>query len=224
MGVVIPAAGRGVRLGGVPKPFLDLCGEPILLRTLRPFLEHPQVEVIVVALGEEEYLRPPGWLKALKGRVILVQGGAHRGESVWSAIQALPPEPELVAIHDAARPLVSRAVIDRCIEAVTPSRGAVAGWPVADTLKGVDEGERVVSTLPREGIWYAQTPQIFPRGMIVEAYRKAIQRGVVDTDDSALVERIGLEVVMVRGSVSNLKVTRPEDLALAELLFREEEE
>jgi 2-C-methyl-D-erythritol 4-phosphate cytidylyltransferase len=209
-------------MGGVRKPFMDLCGEPILLHSIRPFLEHPLVESIAIALGEEEYLDPPGWLGELDSRIILVRGGANRGESVRAALGALPEWVELVAVHDAARPLVTRSMIDRCIEGVGETRGAVAGWPAVDTLKHVGEGEKIRATLPRDEVWHAQTPQIFPREMIMGAYRKAAGAGISETDDSALVERLGGEVVMVRGSPFNLKVTRPEDLALVEFLLRRE--
>jgi len=220
VGVAIPAAGLGTRMGGSPtglrKPFLQLAGEPLLLHTLRPFLAHPRVLAVRVALGPEEYDDPPGWLAALEGKVGLVRGGDSRGESVWAAIQALPPDVDLVAVHDAARPLVTRSIIDRCLEAVDAGRGAVAGWPAVDTLKEVEEGDRIRATLPREQVWHAQTPQVFPRRMLVDAYSDAVSHGITDTDDAALVERMGGEVVMVPGSPSNLKVTRPEDLPLAE--------
>lgn len=220
LGVAIPAAGTGTRMGGVRKPFLELCGEPLLLHSLRPFLEHPQVHSVAIALGEEDFLDPPQWIGELDSRVLLVRGGASRGESVWAALQALPSWVELVAVHDAARPLVTRAIIDRCIGEVRGTRGVVAGWPAVDTLKRVGVGERVAQTLPRDEIWHAQTPQIFPREMIFRAYEEAARAGVSNTDDSALVERVGGEIVMVKGSPFNLKVTRSEDLALAELFLR----
>ncbi|MFH1762917.1 MAG: 2-C-methyl-D-erythritol 4-phosphate cytidylyltransferase [Gemmatimonadota bacterium] len=220
LGVAIPAAGTGTRMGGVRKPFVELCGEPLLLHSLRPFLEHPQVHAVAIALGEEDFLDPPEWLGELGSRVLLVRGGASRGESVWAALQALPSWVELVAVHDAARPLVTRSIIDRCLREVRGTRGAVAGWPAVDTLKRVGEGERVAETLPRDEVWHAQTPQIFPREMIFRAYEEAALTGVSNTDDSALVERAGGEVVMVRGSPFNLKVTRSEDLALAEYFLR----
>lgn len=222
VGVAMPAAGTGARMGGVRKPFMDLCGEPILLHSLRPFLEHPQVRAIAIALGEEEFLNPPQWLEELGPRVHLVRGGDSRGESVWAALQALPSWVDLVAIHDAARPLVTKAIIGRCIQGARGNRGAVAGWPAVDTLKRVGERKKIVATLPRDEFWHAQTPQVFPREMIVKAYQEAARTGISDTDDSALVERVGGEVVMVRGSAFNLKVTRPEDLTLAELFLREE--
>jgi len=222
VGVAMPAAGMGTRMGGKKKPFLELRGEPLLLHTLRPFLAHPRVRAIAIALGEEEFLAPPQWLGDLDPRILLVRGGASRGESVWAALRALPDWVEVVAVHDGARPLVTEAILDRCIREAVIGRGAVAGWPVEDTLKQVGEGRKVAGTLPRKGVWRAQTPQVFPRELILEAYEAAGREGVSDTDDSALVERIGGEVVMVEGSPFNLKVTQPQDLVLAELFLREE--
>jgi len=135
-------------------------------------------------------------------------------------MEGLPLSVDLIAVHDAARPLVTHEIIHRCIQEAASGRGAVAGWPAVDTLKEVGVGGRVVATPPRDRIWHAQTPQVFPRDMITKAYREAVGSGLKDTDDSALVEKWGGEVVMVPGSASNLKVTRPEDLALAEYFLR----
>jgi 2-C-methyl-D-erythritol 4-phosphate cytidylyltransferase len=219
VGVAVPAAGMGTRMGGVRKPFLDLSGKPLLLWALRPFLQHPQVVAVVVALGESDFETPPDWLVEADPRIQVVSGGETRGDSVREALKALPESVEVVAVHDAARPLVTGEIIDRCLAEVGPARGAVAGWPAVDTLKEVAWGGRIVGTPNRDRIWHAQTPQIFPRDLLWKAYQKAQEDGVTDTDDSALVERIGGEVVMVSGSPFNLKVTRPEDLPLAEFFL-----
>jgi 2-C-methyl-D-erythritol 4-phosphate cytidylyltransferase len=220
VGVAIPAAGSGTRMGGVRKPFLTLLDVPVLLHAVRPFLEHPRVQAIAIALGEDDFLHPPAWLTALGPRVSWVKGGASRGESVMAALNALPPSVDAIAVHDAARPLVTRDIIDRCLEAVRTNRGAVAGWPAVDTLKRVDGSSRIVDTVPRNSIWHAQTPQIFPRDLILSAYEAALEAGVTDTDDAALVERVGGKVIMVEGSPTNLKITRQEDLPLAEFFLR----
>jgi 2-C-methyl-D-erythritol 4-phosphate cytidylyltransferase len=219
VGVAIPAAGTGSRMGGRKKQFLELAAVPVLLRSLRPFLELPAVASVVVALPEGDLADPPTWLTELDPRVNLVRGGATRTESVGAAVRALPDSVEVIAVHDAARPLVTGEIIERCLGEVTPSRGAVAGWPAVDTLKETDEESRIVSTPPRDRIWHAQTPQLFPRDLLVRAYEEALREGIHDTDDSALVERIGGEVIMVPGSPQNIKVTRPEDIRLAELLL-----
>lgn len=207
-------------MGGIRKPFLELRGVPLLVWALRPFLEHPRVAAVAVALGKEDSVSPPAWLADLDPRIRIVPGGVTRGDSVGAALEALPGSVDLVAVHDAARPLVTRDILDRCLEVVGVGRGAVAGWPAVDTLKEVDPKGRIVATPDRARIWHAQTPQVFPRDLLVEAYRRAREAGLTDTDDAALVERIGGEVVMVRGAPGNLKVTRPEDLPLAEFFLK----
>lgn len=219
VGVAIPAAGLGTRMGGEKKQFLELDGVPVLLRSLRPFLALPQVHAVAVALPEEDLAAPPAWLQGVDERVVLVAGGVTRTESVGAALRALPGSCGILLVHDAARPLVTTEIITRCIAAVTPGRGAVVGWPAVDTLKETDEGDRIVSTPMRERIWHAQTPQGFPRDVILSAYEAALREGIHDTDDAALVERLGGEVIMVRGAPWNLKVTRPEDVRMAELLL-----
>jgi 2-C-methyl-D-erythritol 4-phosphate cytidylyltransferase len=208
-------------MGGLRKPFLELLGQPILLHSLRPFLAHSQVVSVAVALAPEELEDPPDWLEGIDPRVRLVRGGASRSESVWSALQALPESLDIIAVHDAARPLVTRDILDRCLDAVGEESGAVAGWPAVDTVKQVGEGDQVLSTLPRTQVWHAQTPQVFPRDLLLRAYREAMTVGISDTDDAAMVERIGGRVQMVLGSPSNLKVTRPGDLHLAEHFLRQ---
>jgi 2-C-methyl-D-erythritol 4-phosphate cytidylyltransferase len=207
-------------MGGERKPFLELAGHPVLRLSIAPFLAHPQTAAIAIALGEADLRDPPGWLGALDQRICLVAGGATRTDSVRVALEALPDDLELVAIHDAARPLVTLDIIDRCLAVVAPDCGAVAGWPAVDTLKEVDSSDGVLRTPNRDRIWHAHTPQVFPFSMAREAYRRAAEEGATDTDDSALVERIGGKVKMVAGSPFNLKITRTEDLALAEALLR----
>lgn len=213
---VIPAGGAGLRMGGVRKQYLELEGQPILLHAVRAFMEHPAVRWVVVALPAEDMARPPLFLPE---GVTVVAGGAERGDSVRLALEAVPASAEVVLIHDAARPLVPRAVIDRALAAATAGVGAVAAIPVSDTLKRAAADGTVEATVERAGLWRAQTPQAFPRGMIVEAYARAAREGVVATDDAALVERYGGRVVLVEGSPRNLKVTTPEDLRLAALLL-----
>lgn len=219
MGVAIPAAGMGTRMGGVRKPLLPLAGEPLLLHTLRPFLQHPRVAAIAVAFSKEEAQAPPPWMEEMGDRVTIVEGGDTRGDSVWEAVSALPNAVDLIAVHDAARPLVSGEILDRCVAATGPGQGAVAGWPAVDTLKQVDQAKLVTGTLDRAQVWHAQTPQVFPRELLLDAYRMARREGIVDTDDAALVERVGGKVIMVPGGPWNLKVTRPEDVPLAEFLL-----
>lgn len=213
---VIPAGGSGRRMGGVRKQYLELAGQPILLHAVRAFLEHPAVSWVIVALPADDVASPPSFLPE---GVTVVAGGAERGESVRLALDAVPRSAEVVLIHDAARPLVTRDVIDRALAAAAGGAGAVAAIPVSDTLKRVGEGSAIQATVERAGLWRAQTPQAFPRGMIVDAYARAAAEGLTATDDAALVERFGGRVVVVEGSARNLKVTTREDLRLAELLL-----
>ena len=214
---VLPAGGTGVRMGGGgPKQYLELAGQPVLARSIRPFLEHPEVEWVVVALPAEDVAAPP---VALPDEVRVVAGGAERGDSVRNALAVVPDTADIVLIHDAARPLLPAAVVDRVLGAVGPSTGAIAAIPVADTLKRVDGDGAIRETVDRAGLWRAQTPQAFPRSMVVDAYRRAAEEGHAATDDAALVERYGGRVVVVDGDTRNVKITRPEDLRLAEVLL-----
>lgn len=218
---VIPAGGSGTRMGGggPRKQYLELAGEPILLRAIRPLLAHPEIEWVVVALPEEDVRTPPFPMPA---GVLVVEGGAERGDSVRRALDAVPGEAEVVLIHDGARPLVSGAVVERTLRAVAAGTGAIAAIPVTDTLKRASPEGVISETVDRRDLWRAQTPQAFPRDLIVAAYRRAAEDGVDATDDASLVERYGGRVVVVEGAASNIKVTRPEDLILADLLLKAE--
>lgn len=219
VGVAIPAAGGGTRLGGRDKALVELRGEPMLLHSLRPFLEHPAVTSVAVALSPRLAFPPPAWLAALDPRVVIVAGSATRTQSVELALAAIPRDVEVILVHDAARPLVSREVIDRCIEAATAGEGAIAAWPVVDTVKEVDSRNQVIATPDRSRLWSAQTPQAFPAEALREAYRKGVAEGVLATDDAELFQRLGRTVRVVEGSPWNFKVTYADDLVLAELLL-----
>lgn len=223
--VVIAAGGAGRRMGGaragVRKQYLELLGEPVLVHSLRPFLAHPAIGWAVVALPPEDLADPPSWLTGLDPRIVLVAGGAERGDSVRLALEAVPEEAEVVLVHDAARPLISRAVIDRALEAALTGIGAIAAVPLADTLKEVDAEGRITGTPDRHRFWRAQTPQAFPRRLLLDAARRAAADGYQATDDAALVEHYGGTVIVVAGAPENLKVTTPADLAVAEALLRE---
>lgn len=215
---ILPAGGAGLRMGGgVRKQYVELAGEPVMIRSLRPFLAHPEVEWVVVALPADDVDEPP---LALPEGVMAVAGGAERGDSVRSALGAVPEAADAVLIHDAARPLLTSMVVDRVLRAVGAGVGAIAAVPVTDTLKRVED-RRITATVDRSALWRAQTPQGFPRAMIADAYRRAAEEGVTATDDAALVERYGGRVVVVEGDTRNLKITRPEDLRLAEHLLSE---
>lgn len=217
VGIAVPAAGVGRRMGGVKKPWLELDGEPILAHALRPFLTDPRVAAVAVALAAEDAVDPPSWLAGMDARIRCVAGGASRAASVARAVEALPDDVEVILVHDAARPLVDAGSIDRCVRAAASGVGAVVGLPAIDTFKevaGGAEGPLIVGTPDRSRMWHAQTPQGFPAAVL----RQAVAReDLFDaaTDDASLVEAIGGRVIMVEGHPRNLKVTRPEDLPLA---------
>lgn len=223
VGVVVVAAGQGTRLGGeVPKQFRLIGGVPMLLRALRPFVAHPEVARVTVALPADIVAAPPAWLSAIAGEVCtLIAGGAERTDSAMAAVAALPAACTIVLVHDAARPFVERGLIDLVIARAREGKGAVPAIPVGDTLKRAGDpaaGGGIAGTLDREGLWRAQTPQGFPRAMLEAAYRLARERGGGATDDAALVEAAGAPVTVVPGSARNLKITTAEDLQLAECL------
>lgn len=218
------AAGRGARLGGTPKQFRDLAGVPVLLRALRPFTSHGDVACTVVALPAAEAAAPPEWLQSLVGaRLRIVAGGEARGDSVRAALAVLPAECTVVLVHDGARPLVSLDTIDAVLALARRGGGAVAAVPLGDTLKEVSDGPEsstVRRTIPRVGLWRAQTPQGFPRALLERATQAAHADGVQGTDDAELVERIGGVVQVVPDQSTNLKLTTQGDFALAEALLR----
>ena len=205
---------------GVRKQYLELAGEPILVHALRPFLGLPEVRWLVVALPPDDAADPPAWLVRLDARVRVVAGGAERTDSVRAALAAVPPEADVVLVHDAARPLVTPDVIARVIEAAATGSAAIPGVAVEDTIKEVDVSGAVLGTVDRARLRRVQTPQGFRRELLLEAHRRALAEGLGATDDAALVERIGGRVVVVEGSPDNIKITGPQDLVLAEAILR----
>lgn len=218
--VIVPAAGEGLRLGGRPKPFITLAGEPMLAHALRPFLDDPRVSCVVVALRPAEAQNPPAWLATLDPRIRLTPGGRERGDSIRAALEAVPADIDSIVIHDAARPLVTPALVAHAIDAVTEGRSAVVAVRVVDTVHEVDPMGTIRSTLDRRRLWRAQTPQSFPRAVLVEAYRQAEVEGERATDDAALVARTGTPVHVIEGDPENLKVTTAADLSIADALLR----
>lgn len=219
VGVAVPAAGFGRRMGGQKKAWLSLGGEPILARTLGAFLERPDVVAVAVALAADDAAEPPAWLTDLDPRIRIVAGGDSRAASVARAVASLPADVEVILVHDAARPLVPPEVVQRVLDAVDGSTGAVAGLPAVDTFKRVDASDRIVDTPARDGLWHAQTPQGFSAPLLRAALEalEADPRGAERlTDDAMVVAAAGGTVRMVLGAPRNLKVTRPGDLPLAE--------
>jgi 2-C-methyl-D-erythritol 4-phosphate cytidylyltransferase len=220
---ILPAAGLGTRMAGPqPKQFLALDGIPILIHSLRAFASVPRVNAIYVAVRKSEIERVEAQVEefGFTHRVHVVEGGENRQESVANALAALSAQPDdIVLVHDAVRPLIDAATIERTIDAVALHGAAIVGMPAIDTIKQVERtahGALVTSTIPREFIVLAQTPQGFRYGILQSAFAEATQDGFVGTDEASVVERAGHQVAVVPGSQVNLKITQPGDLALAE--------
>jgi 2-C-methyl-D-erythritol 4-phosphate cytidylyltransferase len=216
--VVIPAGGSGVRFGGdVPKQFLELGGEPILKRTLSVFDALEIVSEIVVAV-------PKKFLSEVEGykisKIKVVCGKKNRAESVFAALQTLQ-NAEIVLIHDGIRPFVTREIIEEVAYAAKKFGASVACSPVTDTIKQVDSQKKIVTTPNRASLWQAQTPQGFTYEIISRAYAEANNDGVLAnaTDDSTLVERLGIPVKIVPSSPANIKITSQTDLIFARALL-----
>lgn len=218
--MIVVAAGRGVRAGGTtPKQFQEVAGAPLVLHALRPFLRHPAVGTVVLVLPTDQAAAPPAWLAPLAGeRLLLAAGGATRADSTANGLRALPAGAGVVLVHDGARPNPDPAVIDAIIAEARAGRGAIAAIPVSDTIKEADAEGMIRRTVPRDGLWRAQTPQGFPRAMLEAAFA-ARDPSAADTDDAMLVERTGGAVRLVPDSPRNLKVTTAEDFTLAALLL-----
>ncbi|MEO6444306.1 MAG: 2-C-methyl-D-erythritol 4-phosphate cytidylyltransferase [Gemmatimonadaceae bacterium] len=220
VGVIIVAAGSGARTGSTElKQFRWVAGKPMLLHSIQAFHRRADVALVVAVLPKSAAGDPPPWIfQCDVDRLLVSVGGRERGESVFSGLEDLSEEVEIVVIHDAARPLVSDATIAAVIEQARRGTGAVAALPVVDTLKEVDDQSRIVRTVERTGLWRAQTPQAFPRDMIERAHLEARRTGVSATDDAALCERLGYPVVVVRGSERAMKVTDDADFGRADAL------
>jgi 2-C-methyl-D-erythritol 4-phosphate cytidylyltransferase len=202
---------------------VPLLGRPILLHALEALAACAELERLVPVVAARDLPRLERWrrdLEAIPRLAAAVAGGAERQDSVRAGLRALPAEVDLVAVHDAARPLVRSADVSRVVAAARQHGAALLAVPVRDTLKRV-RGERVVETPPRDECWAAQTPQVFRRDWLEEGLAKAEADGFLATDDAQLVERLGLPVRVVAGDPCNLKVTLPEDLAVAEAWLRE---
>lgn len=223
---IIAAAGEGLRIGGkISKPYLPLCGRAMVLRTLDRFFATGSVGRVVLVVAAGELSRCEGMLRtdSLLGRRpwILQTGGATRQQSVNAGLEKIGDDADIVVIHDGARPFVSPALIDRCVESADQTGAVVAGLPARDTIKFVSDDHRILSTPDRKTLWEIQTPQAFRRAVIVEAHKRATRAGFEATDDAMLVEQAGKPVWVIEGEKTNLKITVPEDLWLAEAMIRE---
>lgn len=224
---VIPAAGVGSRMqADRPKQYLPLHGKTVLEHTLARFFEHPQISGVVVALSEDD----PWWQKLAlhHPKLFVALGGAERCHSVLNALNALmsqADEKDWVLVHDAARPCLRREDLDTLIESLHDHPvGGLLGLPVADTVKRTGNDDTVLETVPREHLWRALTPQMFRLGELRAALDSALEQGQLVTDDASAMELANRAPKMIEGHGDNIKITRPQDLRLAELYLAERKE
>ncbi|ULU24117.1 2-C-methyl-D-erythritol 4-phosphate cytidylyltransferase [Dyella terrae] len=219
---VVPAAGRGTRVGGtIPKQYLPLTGRPLILHTLERLAIHPRIAGLMVVLGGNDGHWPG--VDNLYGKPVLTTlGGAERCDSVLAGVRALPgdvAEDAFVLVHDAARPCVREADITRLIDIGVPAGGGLLGAPLRDTLKRANGEGRSEVTEPRDHRWRAFTPQMFRRGELAAALQSAYAAGVTVSDEAMAMERAGFAPLLVEGAEDNIKVTTATDFALAEFLL-----
>ncbi len=221
---IIAAAGQGTRMGGKrAKQFLELAGTPIILHTLRPFEQCEVIQEIILVLPAQD---TAGFLalaqeSGLRKLAKIVPGGATRAESVLRGLQAVrPATAEIVVVHDGVRPFVTASEITRTVQAAEVNDAAILAAPVTDTMKEVSNGV-IVRTLGRRDLRRALTPQCFRYDLLLRAYKQVDVSDPELTDESSLVERLGVNVVIVEGASRNIKITDREDLAIGEVLLRE---
>ncbi len=220
---LMPAAGRGLRMGGpVPKQFLSLGGLPLVVHSLRVLQASPVIQEIVLAVpqAEREYclthiVTPHRFSKVTK----IVSGGHERQDSVRHALAEVEEDTEIVLVHDAVRPFVTERMIEDVVQAAIAKGAAIVALPMRDTVKQIGADRVIERTVDRRPLWLAQTPQAFRRDWLDEAHRKAHLDGIHATDDAYLLEWLGRPVVVVEGSGENIKVTRPEDMVIGEAIL-----
>ncbi|MBU0483002.1 MAG: 2-C-methyl-D-erythritol 4-phosphate cytidylyltransferase [Proteobacteria bacterium] len=221
---IIPAGGVGRRMGlSLPKQFSELAGRPILAHTIQVFQQSAFVDQIVVVTPAdycrqtEEIVAQYNFDKVVK----VLAGGVLRQDSVRIGLESLDNDIEYVVVHDGVRPLVEPGLIESCVQAAIINGAAIAAIPVSDTIKEVTGANLINKTVDRQGLWQAQTPQVIRVDLLRKAFERAAADGFVGTDEASFLEQLGCEVVVVIGSERNIKVTRPEDLVIAEALIME---
>jgi len=223
---IIAAAGQGKRMErGINKVFIPLLNRPVLVRSVISVLDCSDVDnlIVIVGPGEEDEVRVLLEKMALTKSWQVVLGGSERQYSIANALKAVPAAAEFILIHDGARPLVNKTDICAVVAGARRYGAAVLAVPVKDTIKTVDGEGEVLRTLDRSELWAIQTPQVFSATLLKQAYYIAAKDGFLGTDDSSLVERVGVKVKVVKGRYDNLKITTPEDLVIAEALIRKDE-
>jgi len=221
--VIIAAAGQGKRMGrGINKAFISLRKKPVFSYSVQTFADCPMVDRLAIVAAPAEISQMEAWLNAMKLSKPwqVVAGGSERQHSIANALTALDQQDGIIVVHDGARPLTETCLVEEVIKAAQLFRAAIAAVPVKDTVKLAAENGYVCETLERNLVWAVQTPQAFEAAILYQAYRQANTDSFLGTDDSSLVERLGIPVKIVPGNYSNIKVTTPEDLCIAETLLQ----
>ncbi|MDH4222178.1 MAG: 2-C-methyl-D-erythritol 4-phosphate cytidylyltransferase [candidate division Zixibacteria bacterium] len=219
---IIVAAGKGERIGGnVPKQFIEIKKKPILAYTIERFERCEQIDEIVLVVPED-------YMSFCSYRVVdvcdfvkvkkIIGGGKERQDSVYKGLSALPVDTDMVLIHDGVRPFISIQKLRKLIGLCEKEKAVILAQPIKETVKRVED-HNVITTLDREKLWIAQTPQVFEYKLILKAYKKALEDGFIGTDDSSLVERLGFKVKVLEGEYGNIKITTADDLILAERII-----
>lgn len=217
--VVIPAAGSGKRFGE-NKQLKILGDRPLVFHTLRPFIDSELINEIVVVAPKNDVQQLSRELKSMISvkSVMVVAGGNTRQKSVFNGLKAASDSSELICVHDAVRPFVTKELIEKAVNACSEHDGVIVAQSSTDTIKKVMD-DQVMETLPRETIWRAQTPQVFSKSALQEALKMAEDENIQGTDEASLLERIGYQVGFVEGSSLNIKITTEEDWVFAEAIF-----
>ena len=220
VGAIIPAAGRGKRIGAsVPKQFLEIQGEPLLHHTLTVFAYCKLISYVVLVMPRTDVDEVgKDWLNKYEIVREVVVGGEQRQDSVYNGFNSLEEKTDIVVVHDGVRPFTTPQMITATVEGAQQYGAAITAIPISDTVKQVADGF-VKQTIPREGLWRVQTPQAFQYGLLQKAFKKAKEDSYYGTDEGALIEYLGKGVKIVPGSELNIKITRKEDLALGESLL-----
>jgi 2-C-methyl-D-erythritol 4-phosphate cytidylyltransferase len=219
---LVPAAGIGKRMGSaIPKQYLPLAGRPVIAHSLATLMDYPRIAGVVVAISAEDEWWPMIATELTAAKPLrVVTGGAERCHSVLNGLEALhawAAPSDWVLVHDAARPCLTAGDLDRLlVELANDPVGGLLAIPVRDTLKQADAAGRIMATVDRSHLWHALTPQMFRLGILHETLRAALARGLLVTDEAAAMEAAGYAPRLIEGRADNLKITRPEDLALAE--------
>ncbi|MDF2036782.1 2-C-methyl-D-erythritol 4-phosphate cytidylyltransferase [Cytobacillus oceanisediminis] len=219
--VILPAAGQGKRMGaGKNKLLLEIGNVPVFIHTLRVFESDPECTGIFLAINPQDEEEMCVLLKKhhITKVAAMVEGGKERQHSVYNAAKASSGE-DVVLVHDAARPFITRELLQPLVKAAMEKGAAVLAVPLKDTVKKAD-GNLITETLERSCLWAVQTPQAFRISSLLDAHRKAEEDGFLGTDDASLVERLGKEVMIVEGSYDNIKLTTPEDIYFAEAIIK----